>query len=138
MANPERVLLDTSALYALISSTDEFHADAEKAYRGLVAAETDLWITSYILVEFGALVHHRLGFDALSTFVESTRDVFETLWVDASLHSDAWATFSSRKGAGLNFVDWSTFIAAERIGAAIFTFDTAFVREGADVVPAVA
>jgi predicted nucleic acid-binding protein len=40
VANPERVVLDTSALYALISSADEFHQQAERTYRELLAGDT--------------------------------------------------------------------------------------------------
>lgn len=135
MASPERVLLDTAALYALISSTDDFHQQAERTYRQLVAGDAELWITSYVFVEFGALVHHRLGFEPLNTFVESTEGVYETVWVDSGLHSQAWLEFQQRRGSGLNFVDWTTLIAARTLGARIFTFDTGFAIEGATVIP---
>lgn len=135
MTNPDRVLLDTSALYALISSTDEFHETAEEAYRKVLAGDADLWITSYVFVEFSALVHRRLGFDPIATFVESIRDVYETLWVDSAIHSRAWAQFNERRGGGLSFVDWTTLVAAQQIGAAILTLDSGFAREGAEVVP---
>lgn len=135
MDSPDNVLLDTSALYALISRTDDFHPRALDAYRDLLAGDSRLWITSYVLVEFGALVHHRLGFEPIRTFVESTQDVYETLWMDSEVHSQAWAEFENRSGRGLNFVDWTTLTAARKIGAAIFTFDEGFAREGADIIP---
>lgn len=134
MDNPEHVLLDTSALYALISRTDEFHPRAQATYQDLLAGGARLWITSYVLVEFGALVHHRLGFEPIRSFVEATQDVYETLWIDSELHSQAWVQFETRKGEGLNFVDWTTLMSARRIGATIFTFDSGFDREGAEVV----
>lgn len=135
MADPDRVMLDTSALYALISSSDDYHKQADKTYRALVAGDAELWITSYVLVEFGALVHHRLGFEPLSTFLESTQGVYETVWIDSGLHAEAWSELLSRRGSGLNFVDWTTAVAARLLGAHIFTFDTGFAREGATVIP---
>jgi hypothetical protein len=71
MAIPERVLVDTSAFYALLSSTDEFDERARTAYERLLDREQELWTTSYILVEMAALTHRRLGFEALETFVRS-------------------------------------------------------------------
>ncbi len=135
MADPSRVLLDTSALYALISSSDDYHTQAEEEYRSLLAAETELWVTSYVLVEFSALVHHRLGFVPLRVFMESTHDVHDTVWVDSELHTEAWNELLARSGSGLNFVDWTTAVSARRLGAHVFTFDSGFTREGVSVIP---
>ena len=135
MANPDRVLLDTSALYALISSSDEFHQEADAIYRRLLAGDTELWVTSYVLVEFGALVHHRLGFDILARFVDAVEGVFETVWLEARTHAEAWEKLNGRGGKGLNFVDWTTQLTAEALGATVFTFDGDFAREGSPVLP---
>ena len=57
MALPESVLVDTSAFYALISATDEFHGRARAAYERLLDRDQGLWSTSYVIVETIALVH---------------------------------------------------------------------------------
>jgi uncharacterized protein len=134
MTSADRVLLDTSGLYALIDSGDQYHRAARRLYERLVADGTVLWVVSYVLVEFGALVRNRLGFPALREFMHSTGGALETLWIDQSIHEEAWTRFLARDGRGLSFVDWTVFIAASRLQARIFTFDRRFRREGANVV----
>ena len=66
MATPERVLVDTSALYALRSEADLFHHRARAAFEYLMDEGEELWTTSYALVEIVALLHRRLGFGVVS------------------------------------------------------------------------
>ena len=70
MALPEKIVVDTSAFYALISAADEFHSRAEANYEVLKDRDVELWTTSYVLSETVALVHRRLGFDTLSQLLE--------------------------------------------------------------------
>ena len=59
MATPERVLVDTSALYAIRSATDLFHDRARASFERLKDTGPELWATSYTLVETVALLHSR-------------------------------------------------------------------------------
>ena len=70
MATPERMLIDTSALYAIYSDSDLFHLRASDAYQRLKDTNPELWLTSYTLVETVALLHRRLGFEVVSEFSE--------------------------------------------------------------------
>ena len=65
MLLPERVLIDTSAFYALLAATDLFHTRASAAFERLLDGEQGLWTTSYTLVETVALLHRRLGFESV-------------------------------------------------------------------------
>jgi len=133
---PERVIIDTSAFYALISSTDFFHSQAKQAYERLLDWEWELWTTSYILVETSALVHHRLGFQPLRAFMETLlSDIVHVLWVENPLHREAWRQMVERQGRGLSLVDWTTMVSAERLKASVFTFDQSFRQEGVLVFP---
>ena len=49
MALPEKIVVDTSAFYALISVDDEFHSRAEANYEVLKDREVEPWTTSYAL-----------------------------------------------------------------------------------------
>ncbi len=131
----DRVVVDTSALYALISARDVFHDAAKEAYERLLRDGRELWVTSYLLVEFGGLTERRLGFAPLKAFYDSANGVFETLWVDEEIHGQAWAELDRRSGQGLNFVDWTVLLAARQLDAAVFTFDEGFAKEGAVVIP---
>ena len=46
MALPDTVILDTSALYALVSESDQFHAAAVRAFAELVDREQRMVVTS--------------------------------------------------------------------------------------------
>ena len=136
MPSPERAILDTSALYALISATDTFHTQAKLGYERLLDWEWELWTTSYILVETSALVHHRLGFEPLKTFMETVLSgIIQILWVENTLHSEAWKRMVRRQGMEFSLVDWTTMVVAERLKASVFTFDQGFRQEGVLIFP---
>ena len=136
MALPERVLVDTSAFYALRSATDLFHDRARVAYQHLLDREQELWTTSYTLVETAALLHRRLGFEVVSEFSEwGRRSGLQMLWIDGRVHGEAWDRFMAHQGRGLSFVDWTTVVASHEIGAPVFTFDGGFANQGLPVVP---
>jgi len=132
----KKAILDTSAFYALISSTDAFHPQAKVAYERLLDWEWELWTTSYILVETSVLVHHRLGFESLKTFMETLLSgVAHVLWVENAIHSEAWRRMALRQGKGFSLVDWTTVVAAEHLKASVFTFDQSFRHEGVLIFP---
>jgi hypothetical protein len=101
----------------------------------LLSSGRELWLTSYILVEFGGLTERRLGFAPLKSFYQSIDGVFDTLWIEPELHGRAWRELDSRSGGGLNFIDWTVVLAARELEASIFTFDSGFALEGLPVVP---
>ena len=136
MPATERVIIDTSAFYALASSTDNFHAEAKVAYERLLDWEYELWITSYILVETSALVHRRLGFEPLRTFMETILSgIVQVLWVEDLIHREAWRQMTERQGSGLSLVDWTTAVSAQHLKASVFTFDQGFSQEGILIFP---
>ena len=136
MAMLERVLIDTSAFYAIYSATDLFHHRASVAYGRLTDGGQELWTTSYALVETVALLHRRLGFGVVQEFSEwQRRSNLQVLWVDGNIHDAAWDRFMDRRGRGLSFVDWTIVVASREMGAPVFTFDGGFAEEGLAVVP---
>ena len=133
---PERVLVDTSAAYALFASSDLFHDRADATYRSLMAREEELWATSYTVVETIALPHRRLGFEVVSAFSEWCRANLQVLWIDSRLHDEAWNRFTTDQGRTLSFVDWTTVVASYDMGfPPVFTFDGGFANQGIPVVP---
>lgn len=48
---PDRVLIDTSAFYALHSAVDRFHDRANVVFQDLMDTKQEFWTTSYTLVE---------------------------------------------------------------------------------------
>ena len=96
MATPERVLIDTSALYAIRSATDLFHDRASAAFERLKDTNPELWATSYTLVETVALLHRRLGFEVVSEFSEWREELPSRAFMDSCAgYGGQWHTPST-------------------------------------------
>lgn len=136
MENANRVVIDTSAFYALISNEDRYHAQAHAVLRMLVDDEWLLATTSYVLVETQALIMRRFGFNAVQEWMASvTEGPVDIVWIDHDSHFDAWARFEERRGAGLSLVDWTVALEAQKRSASIFGIDRGFRTTGLNVLP---
>jgi predicted nucleic acid-binding protein len=131
---PDKILVDTSAFYALNSVANQFHQRATGLYASLIDQRSTLYTTSYILVECMALIHRRLGFAQLGRFVNSVRDSVTVVWLDGQHHWAAWDLMNSRQGRRLSFVDFTTVVLANALNAKVFAFDDDFAREGLELV----
>ena len=133
MALAENVVVDTSAFYALVSETDEFHASATSIFEDIMDRDQSLWTTSYALIETIALVHRRLGFDTLSqtlTLIESRVQIY---WIGDPLHSMALQEFVAAGGSGLSLVDRTVVMLARMKSAQVFTFDSGMANIGVPI-----
>lgn len=131
----KRIVVDTPAFYALISSTDNFHTQARLSYERFLDWEWEIWTTSYVLLETSDLIHIRLGFEPLETFVESISRFMQILWIEESIVCEAWKRMVTRRGQEFDLTDWTTVVAAEKLGASIFTFNKGFRNEGIRIFP---
>ena len=96
---PDRIVIDTSAFYALISTNDSYHEKAKDYYEKILDREYELFTTSYVLVESSALVHHRLGFMPLKVLMESIQLVVKIIWIDNIIHNEAWKEMIIKEGS---------------------------------------
>ena len=136
MAETDPLCIDTSALFAILSTKDKFHRRATDIYGELIQTERGIFITSYALVETVALLHRRSGFSPVIAFEDWTKDTnLQVVWVDERLHNAAWSRFMENQGRGLSLVDWTIAIASQELGAHVFTFDEDFVQQGVAVIP---
>ena len=135
MAETDRVLVDTSAFFALLVNDDTFHERAVAFYSSALESELELWTTSYVLSETIALLQRRFGFDSARTFSTMMEERVQVHWVDAAVHASAWRRYAESRGAGMNLVDWTVAVVAENMDARIFTFDSDFSNRGLSVVP---
>ncbi|PYU23039.1 MAG: hypothetical protein DMG30_12885 [Acidobacteria bacterium] len=79
------VFADTSGLLALLNTTDDNHARAERAFGNLRVRQVSLVSTSYVLVETYALVGRRLGLDAVRSFRADFAPLIDVVWVEPYL-----------------------------------------------------
>lgn len=135
MSFTRRVVLHTSAFYALVSATDSRHAQAVVSYERILDWEWELWTTSYVLVETQTLVHNRFGFDCLKAFVEALPRFMQILWVESSITEEALRRMVMSNERELSFVDWTTIVACEKLRASVFSLDDRLGKEGLRLFP---
>ena len=130
MALAENVVVDTSAFYALVSETDEFHDSAMSIYEDIMDRDQRLWTPSYALIETIALVHRRLGFDTLSQTLALIESRVQIYWIGDTVHSIVLREFVAAGGRGLSLVDRTVVMLARMKAAHVFTFDMGMANAG--------
>lgn len=129
------VLVDTSALYAVLDRDDACHRAAAEAF-GALLVDSQLVTHSYVVVETTALVQRRLGVDAVRALTDDLLPAFEIVFVDESLHAAAVAALLAAGSREVSLVDWTSFELMRRRGMVeAFAFDDDFARQGFTLVP---
>ena len=128
------VFVDTSALYALLVSTDRWHGSALHTMRSLRRLDAELITTSHVLVESYALLGSRIGVHAVATLRDAIEPLLDVTWVDRDLHDRALdAVISAGGRPGL--VDATSFLVMRERGiVSAFTFDRDFETAGFSLV----
>jgi predicted nucleic acid-binding protein len=129
-----KVLVDTSALYALLDEADIRHPDAVRALDEL-RGRVDLVTHNYVVVEAVSLVRRRLGPDAEIRLIDTFLPLIDTIWVDPGTHRAAVAAYRAA-GRQASLVDHVSFelLRAEGIPYA-WAYDRDFEREGLRLPP---
>lgn len=128
MISADTILVDTSALYALLSATDEHHVLAASYW----AASRDVSFAThgYIVAESIALVRKRLGWPAVRQLIEALLPRIDVHMVDRALYDQALVTYLG-EGGGTGFVDRVSIEFARREGIRrAFAFDADLAAAG--------
>lgn len=130
------VLVDTSALYALMDRDDAQHTPARAAFRTLLDDE-ELVTHSYVLVETIALTQRRLGPDALRALAQDILPAITTqVWVDESAHRSGLAALLAALPTSVSLVDQVSFHVMRELGLShAFAFDDDFRAAGFATLP---
>lgn len=128
------VLVDTSALYALLDEDDQNHHPAADLWPGLVRRER-LTTHTYIVLEVSALVQRRLGWEAAHQLHDGLLAVVELRAVDLGTHQMAVTRWRHGGPSTLSLVDATSFMIMAESGIdRAFAFDQDFIDAGFDVV----
>lgn len=124
------VFVDTSALLALFDADDEHHQKAVGAWRELAASETALVSTNYVVLETIAVTQHRLGLDAVRSFVREVAPLLELVFVDTAVHAAAVTALLAAGRRQLSLVDCSSFeVIRRRQIRRAFAYDRHFAEQ---------
>ena len=124
------ILVDTSAIYAILDRNDANHEAARIAWLALLDSSDPLFTTNYIVVESCALAQSRLGLDAVRCIQEELLPVMEIVWVNEATHSLAMTALLAAQRRKLSLVDCVSFAVMRLRGSQVaFAFDQHFVEE---------
>ena len=122
------VVVDTSAVFALLDRRDAHHASAVAFWTD--PDDEDLVTHAYVVVESVALVRARLGAAAVASLVDDILPAVRVEMVDRPLHEASLADLR-RIGGGTSLVDRVTLSFAARHGIArAFAYDADLAAEG--------
>lgn len=127
-----RVLVDTSAYYALADRKDSLHRTAVTIATRLAEERARLFTTNFILAETHALLLHRLGRALAAQILADLRRSSVTIVRPTARDEErAWAIIERFDDKDFSFTDAASFIVMERLRMdAAFAFDRDFARYG--------
>ncbi len=132
----EKIFVDTSALYALISIKDEDNAVAASLWETLVAEQKQLVTNNYVVVECFTLIQSRLGMEFARQLHQYIIPLLDIEWVGEEEHFTAMENVFLANRRQLSLVDCSSFETMRCLELdTVFTFDDHFREQGFTVIP---
>ncbi len=130
------IYIDTSALYALLDSSDRRHAQARDAWIQWSGSEEQFITSNYVLVESLALIRHRLGVEAARRFQVDFTPVLHIHWITPDLHAVGVAHLLTDSRRELSLVDCTSFAVMRALNLdRAFAFDQHFLEQGFRCLP---
>lgn len=126
------VMIDTSAIVAVMDTADDRHAAAGAFWREMVETGEEVHVSNYVLAETYAVLQRRYGIPAITHFMDEIEPLFTVHWVDADAHSAARALMaqSCRGRRSPSIVDCVLYVQARRMSIrGIFTYDKHFASD---------
>src|SRR5919199_4056753 len=133
-----RTFVDTSAYFALLDADDANHVQARAISERLIAENSHLFITSFVLTETHALLLNRLSQQLATRFLRDMEQSPTTLiWVTPRDVERAKAIIYQYDDKDFSLTDAASFAVMERLRvASAFTFDRHFAQYGFTVLSA--
>lgn len=130
-------LSDSSAWYALLSSSDTQHVAARRRFGRLVAAGRTVVATNHVISETYTLLRGRLGSRVALSFLEQVRaDPFvRRVQVAEAWEVEAELLLAQYHDQRFSYVDATSFVTMRHLGLAeALTFDSDFLIAGFTLV----
>lgn len=129
------ILIDTSAMIAVLCSEDRYHLQAAKIWGDLLDKNSLILCNNYILLEATALIQRRHGLDILRAFYKNMVPTLQVEWLDQDQHTRAVDTLLHYNRRSLSLVDLTAFATMRRHGIrTAFTFDKHFAEHGFEII----
>lgn len=128
-----RVLVDTSAVYALLDRSDACHATARDCLDKLRSARSEPLLTNFIMAECHALSLSRLGHEVARRWLLTNVWAVERITADDEAKAkDIIRKYTDKR---FSYTDATSFVVMERLGLrTAFAFDPHFRQYGFRVI----
>lgn len=125
------VFADTSGFFALLAHDDYLHVRAKLNFTHFSTNDVRLLTSSYVLLETFALLHRRIGLDAVADFQTKIVPLLDIVWVDADWNARALQRLFAIGRREVSLVDCLSFeIMEARNLQTAFSFDKHFEENG--------
>jgi uncharacterized protein len=129
-----RILVDTSALLALLDRADPRHSDVRSSFADL--ERNDLVTHGYVVAEAIAVARRRFGVDGAIVLFDDLLPSFDVVTVDPATHAVAVERYRASLPSGISFVDQVSFAVMRRDAIeTAFAVDADFATSGFTVLP---
>lgn len=133
-----RLLVDSSAYFALLDRDDSYHSQALAIQSRLIVEGWRLFTTSFVLAETHALLLNRLSQHIATAFLRNLEQATTTLvWVTRADVQRAKEIIYQYDDKDFSLTDATSFAIMERLGiTTAFTFDQHFTQYGLTILTA--
>ena len=128
--------IDTAAFLAVLNANDQFHLLAKQSWEEMLASDSTLFSSNYVILETTALLQHRFGVEAVRLFESDILPIIEIVWVEETVHKQGMSALLAANRRDLSLVDCTSFEIMRQIRLdSVFTFDPHFREQGFSVIP---
>lgn len=128
-----RILVDTSAVYALIDRSDRWHSTAKAALEDIKKSRSEPILTNFVVAECHALLLVRLGPSLARSWL--TSNVWSVQRVSIEDEARAISIIAKYTDKSFSYADATSFAVMERLAIRrAFAFDPHFRQYGFQVV----
>ena len=132
----EKIFVDSSALYALISTRDQNLELAVTTWESVLQQGNTVFTNNYVLVECFTLIQSRLGIEFARALQTNIVPFLQVDWIAEQQHASIVQDVLTANRRQLSLVDCSSFESMRRLGIDhVFTFDEHFREQGFEVIP---
>jgi predicted nucleic acid-binding protein len=125
------IFIDTAAFLAVLNANDRFHQPARQTWNELLASDSILLSSNYVILETIALLQHRFGIEAVRLFESDILPIIEIIWADETIHRQGMSAILVANRRDLSLVDCTGFEIMRQNGLdTVFTFDPHFGEQG--------
>lgn len=125
----EKIIVDTSAIYALIDRSDDYHERAKNLFKKLSEQDVDLIITNFIVAETHALILSRIGHELARRWIKNL--VWKIERVTEQDEKRAREILIAYEDKSFSYTDATTFAVMERLKLSVaLAFDHHFTQFG--------